>query len=68
MPNTCQIFLNNLHKSVVKENIVEKFNINGYIKVKYQMWDLLSKLGHLLRNGFDVPFNPEILIDIKTPL
>ena len=43
--------------------IKRKKDKEGY--TKFQLWELMSLFGDHLYNGCDVPFNPEIKIEIK---
>jgi len=46
-----------------KEFIAPNVDEDGFSK--WQMWSLMCQLGHLLGNGFSVPFMPEIKIEVK---
>jgi len=48
---------------VFKEFITPKVDEDGFSK--WQMWCLMSDLGHLLGNGFDVPFMPCMKIEVE---
>ena len=46
-----------------KEFIAPKVDSDGFSE--WQMWCLMGELGHLLGNGFDVPFMPEMKIEVE---